>query len=301
MGDGSVILCEIAGGTLIRVAPGRTTEVVAHLGGGPNGAAIGPDGRLYVCNNGGGNWVADGRTWRAVGGGSHEGGRIDVVDPQTGKWEVLYDTVGGHRLAGPNDIVFDGDGGFYFTDFGKNDGRMRHRSGVFWAKADGSQIREVIYPFGGDLNGICLSPDNMTLYVTETAAARVWAWEIVGPGSVKRKPFPAAEGATFVGQLAGIARFDSMAATASGKVVVATLRQGGLTEICPLTGSVRYHFIPDYLVTNLCFGGSDMKSCFVTLAHSGHLIELDWHEPGLVLNYQQPRQAEAGGSNSQAR
>src|SRR6185369_3413209 len=52
MADGSVILVEIARGTLSRVRSGRI-EVVADLGGGPNGAALGPDGAMYICNNGG--------------------------------------------------------------------------------------------------------------------------------------------------------------------------------------------------------------------------------------------------------
>src|SRR4051812_6936532 len=53
MDDGSVVLVEIARGTVSRVLPDGRVEVVAECGGGPNGAAIGPDGALYVCNNGG--------------------------------------------------------------------------------------------------------------------------------------------------------------------------------------------------------------------------------------------------------
>ena len=56
MDDGSVILVEIARGTLSRVLPDGRVEVIADLGGGPNGAAIGPDGAVYVCNNGGFDW-----------------------------------------------------------------------------------------------------------------------------------------------------------------------------------------------------------------------------------------------------
>ena len=55
--DGSVLLVEIARGTLSRVTPDGRIHVVADLGGGPNGAAIGPDGAVYVCNNGGFRYV----------------------------------------------------------------------------------------------------------------------------------------------------------------------------------------------------------------------------------------------------
>jgi len=61
MADGSIILVEIKRQTLSRVAPDGKVDVIADLGGGPNGAAIGPDGAVYVCNNGG-------FTWTEVGG-----------------------------------------------------------------------------------------------------------------------------------------------------------------------------------------------------------------------------------------
>jgi gluconolactonase len=53
MPDGSILLVEIKRGTVTRVATDGSVEVVAELGGGPNGLAIGPDGAAYVCNNGG--------------------------------------------------------------------------------------------------------------------------------------------------------------------------------------------------------------------------------------------------------
>src|SRR5215475_2316182 len=55
--DGSVVLVEIKRGTLSRVTSDGRIEVVAELGGGPNGAAVGPDGAVYVCNNGGFAWA----------------------------------------------------------------------------------------------------------------------------------------------------------------------------------------------------------------------------------------------------
>src|SRR5713101_6876178 len=53
LSDGSVLVVELQGGALTRVAPNGKKEVVAEVGGAPNGAAIGPDGKAYICNNGG--------------------------------------------------------------------------------------------------------------------------------------------------------------------------------------------------------------------------------------------------------
>ena len=60
MPDGSILVVEIARETLSRVLPGGRIEVVANIPGGPNGAALGPDGRIYICNNGGFAWVREG-------------------------------------------------------------------------------------------------------------------------------------------------------------------------------------------------------------------------------------------------
>src|SRR5690606_3166255 len=115
--DGSVLVVEIAAGTLTRVEPDGTKTVVAKLGGGPNGAAIGPDGRCYVCNNGGFLFSErDGRLYPGFAPTEYRGGWIEAVDLTTGKSEVLYRSCGEQKLLGPNDLVFDRHGGFYFTD-----------------------------------------------------------------------------------------------------------------------------------------------------------------------------------------
>jgi len=89
--DGSVLVVEIRRGTLTRVAPDGRKTVVANTGGGPNGAAIGPDGKVYVCNNGGFEWHDLGGLV-VPGNQPHDyiGGRIQRVDIDTGKVEDLY-------------------------------------------------------------------------------------------------------------------------------------------------------------------------------------------------------------------
>ncbi len=78
MPDGSVILVEIARETLTRVMPDGKQHIVAKLGGGPNGAAMGPQGKIYVCNNGGFNWIKrpDGRLFPGTQPADYKGGSI---------------------------------------------------------------------------------------------------------------------------------------------------------------------------------------------------------------------------------
>src|SRR3954454_12415475 len=181
--DGSVLVCEIRSGTIARVDPEGAVERVATTGGGPNGAALGPDGRLYVCQNGGFTWTerADGlvHPGRELGRGGntppdYAGGAIQVVDLATGAVEDLYTHVDGNRLAGPNDIVFDAHGGFWFTDSGKRRDRDAANSGLYWARADGSEIREVAYPLMS-ANGVGLSPGGGLVHVAETSTGRLWS------------------------------------------------------------------------------------------------------------------------------
>ena len=286
MPDGSVLVVEVARSTLTRVAPDGTCEVIARVPGGLNGAAIGPDGRVYLCNNGGFEWIRDQGTFRPyLQGRDYVSGGIDVLDIATGRVDRLYDRCGANMLKGPNDIVFDAHGGFWFTDLGKRRERDMDRGFVYYAKPDGSEIREVIGPVFTP-NGIGLSPDNRTLYVAETETARLWAWDITGPGEVRKRPWPSPAGGTLVAGMGGFNRFDSLAVSASGKVCVAALHACAVVEIDPRNGAIRSVPVPDLGVTNICFGGSDMRTAFVTLSHEGRLGVMDWDEPGLRLHYQ---------------
>jgi gluconolactonase len=283
--DGSVIVCEMAAGTVLRIRPDGKVQTVARIPGGPNGAAIGPDGRLYVCNNGGMNWIREAGTYRPHGQPeNYTNGAVDVVDLVTGKVERLYEKVDGHWLKGPNDIVFDADGGFYFTDIGKRRPRDADRGFVYYALPDGSSIKEVAAGVTTP-NGIGLSPARDTLYVAETDTGRLMAWDILAPGELRKNPWPAPYGGRCVCGPGGYTRFDSLAVAASGNVCVAAI-EGSIVEIAPDGSWHRSHPVPDMLVTNLCFGGAGLRTAYVTLTHRGVLLEMAWHEPGLPLQFQ---------------
>jgi gluconolactonase len=286
MPDGSVVLVEIGRRCLTRVWPDGRKEIVADTGGGPNGLALGPDGKMYVCNNGGfefGTFEHGTRPVREAW--DYSGGRIERVDLESGAVEVLYRGTHQVQLRGPNDIVFDAHGGFYFTDLGKLRHRDMDRGAVFYAKADGSLIQEVVFPMVTP-NGIGLSPDGKTLYVAETEAARLWAWPILEPGVLHKQPWPIPHGGRLVADPGGVyQRFDSLAVEANGNICVATLIHGGITVISPDGASIEHLPMPDLYTTNICFGGADLRTTYITLSNSGRLVALDWPRPGLALNY----------------
>ena len=285
LGDGSVLLVEIASGALTRVGLDGTKRLIAHTGGGPNGAALGPDGKVYIANNGGFEWHREARHIRPLTQArDYAGGRIERVDLPTGAVECLYRACGEVPLKGPNDLVFDAHGGLYFTDLGKRRPREMDIGAVYYAKADGSFITEVAYPMMTP-NGIGLSPDGGTLYIAETEAARLWAFPIEAPGVVKKEPWPSPHGGRLVAGMGGYQRFDSLAVQADGRICVATLINGGITVISPDGRHVEHHPMPDPMTTNICFGGPGMKTAYITLSWTGRLVAVDWPAAGLKLNY----------------
>ena len=188
MPDGSVILTEIRNRRCARVTADGKVSVFSDNGGGPNGLAVGPDGALYCTNNGGFAWRLEENLFRpAMVSSDYVSGSIQRVDPKSGAVSVLYDRCGTNKLNGPNDIVFDSHGGFYFTDLGKTRARDRDNGVIYYALADGSRIVEVAGP-ALTPNGIGLSPDGAVLYIAETEPARLWAFDLAAPGVAKWRP-----------------------------------------------------------------------------------------------------------------
>lgn len=284
MADGSVVVVEIRRGTLTRVLPDGAQKVIAETGGGPNGAAVGPDGKVYVCNNGGFEWHDVGPlTLPGHQPASYSGGSIQRVDLATGEVETLYTECDGHPLKGPNDIVFDSHGGFWFTDHGKTRPRDRDTTGIYYAGTDGRTIFERIFPTDAP-NGIGLSPDGTRLYAAETHTGRVFFWNLKAPGQIDPNPM-AANGGYLLAGLPGMQLLDSLAVDAEGNVCVATLVNGGITVISPDGQSIEHVPMPDPLTTNICFGGPDLRTAFITLSATGRLVATAWPTAGLELAY----------------
>ena len=282
MPDGSVILTELFASRLTRVAPDGTKTTVAEINGSPNGLAVGPDGALYLCNNG------NAFTPLNAGGllypgpfdeSKYIGGRIQRVDIATGTVTDLYTHCGATQLRAPNDSVFDKQGGFYFTDHGTRSERSADRTGIYYAKPDGSFIEEVAFPTDGP-NGIGLSPDENTLYWAETHTGRVYQRAITSPGKLAPP-----DASTVLCGLPGYQLLDSLAVDGDGNVCVATIVNGGITVISPQGEVLQHIAVDDRITTNICFGGPDYQTAYITASTTGRLLAMKWPYKGLKLNY----------------
>jgi gluconolactonase len=284
MNDGSVILTEMELGALTRVTPDGKKERVADCGGMTNGAAIGPDGAIWVANNGGAFTMTknNGLNFPGATPDSHKGGMIQRVDMNPGKVETIYDACDGRRLVAPNDLVFDKQGGIWFTDHGCGIPDGRKYGALCYATTDGSKISRQRDHFISP-NGVGLSPDEKTVYMADTNIGRLWAFDIAEPGVL-------AASAGFgpgrnVATMPGYQLFDSLAVEADGRVCVATILNGGITAIDPSDGAFEHFPFPDLITTNICFGGADMRDAWVTCSTTGKLFKCRWPRPGLKLNF----------------
>jgi len=321
MKDGSILLVELKSEQLTRVHQDGTVEVVAKIEGSPNGAAIGPDDCVYICNSGGFEWLpiplAKQTLW--ITGdipSTYTGGSIDKINLQTGKKETLYthcDT--GRRLdmsnmkwqeqplapsfelRGPDDLVFDETGSMWLTDWGKSTERARDITGIYYATADGKSIKQMVFPLNAP-NGIALSPDGKRLYTVETYTRRVLYWELSSPGVIKPNP-KSVDGTYLLMSLPGQEILDSMAVDVEGNLYIATMlpdgndpqTNGGISVVSPFGELLEYieiklsddFFAP--LPSNICFGGKDNKTAFITLGASGALVKVQMKIAGLTLAY----------------
>jgi gluconolactonase len=281
LADGSVLVVEMAKGVVTRVARDGAVSVLAEVGGAPNGLAIGPDGFLWVANN---DLYYE---WRdhsglmlpepAPGPNWAGSGRLQRVDLATGEVTTAVTHCAGRPLLAPNDMVFDAEGGLWFTDHGVERGAEAHAkwTGVCYVPPGGDEAAEVPMPLDRT-NGIALSPAGDRLYVAETYAGRLWAADVTGPGEVGE--------AALVGDPDG-SMFDSMAVDGEGWVCVGTLGQdSGITAYAPDGSAVERTSLPDPLVTNVCFAG-DGTTAYATLSGTSRLVAIEWARPGGTLHF----------------
>jgi gluconolactonase len=285
--DGSVLVSEIAGGRITRVRRDGVTETVAATGGGPNGVARLPDGRLVVCQNGGsrfglGPWPYDFegcvQLFRPIGPPDDPvTPQLQIVEADGGVTTLAteFNTRSGRTLplVRPSDICVDGAGGFYVTDGGTVQGRNRSVTGLLYGTLDGD-LSEIVYPLEMP-NGVALSPGEDRLYVAETRTRRIWEFELEKPGVVGR-----ARGFATVpsGGPLNVGGADGLCVDTKGRVLAATLGTGGVTIFSAAGDLLGAIPADDPMTTNITLS-PDGQTLFMTLASSGRLIAIqNWTE-----------------------
>ena len=276
--DGTVYVVEIRGGRVRKIDPNGATSVFAQPGGGPNGAARGPDGALYVTNNGGFAW----NKGRPVGPATdYETARIERIDAN-GNVRRLYDNCNGARLSAVNDLVFDEVGNFYFTDPIHRDpqrpepmGTPTYRQGkVYYASPDGKMIRRVATNLQHP-NGIGLSPDGKTLLVAETFASDLLAFPIIAPGELGEQ--------RLFGRLPEGYFPDGFCLDEEGYVLVCGPMGGGIVVFDPTGKVVEVIASADKMITNVAFGGPAHTTLYITESGLGRVVSREWSRKGLIL------------------
>jgi len=270
--DGTLYICELARACVTQITPDGESKVLAVMEGAPCGLAFGLDRNIYVCNDGA-QWVAAGSTDCRAGPGDKpslvQKLRLD------GSYSTLISEIDGVPLHGANDIVFDPEGGFYFTDTVFPDLEGNPRPGyICYATMDGDARRVhsgMLIP-----NGIGLTEDAGTLIVGETQTGKLLAFDVRGPGLL-------GEAREFA-QLTGGGKPDGLCLDAAGNVITTALGVPELQVFGP-GGGPQIDAIPleEAWATNVCFGGPDFRDLFITHSASGRVVSLPWQRPGQVL------------------
>ncbi|HEY2355870.1 MAG TPA: SMP-30/gluconolactonase/LRE family protein [Phenylobacterium sp.] len=270
--DGSLYFVQIDAKQVCRLTPAGKVEVLAEPGGGPNGLAVGPDGHIWIANNGG-RFTFVQRDGFTVSGpppaGFTGGGRIQRMDLRTGKVETLFDSIDSKPLIAPDDLVFDRAGGLWVTEFGLGQG-----TGALYYAAPGGKTLTLARGGMNAPNGVGVSPDGKLLHVS--MGTGLYAFDIAGPGKLAATTYPdGRQAGLYQGSFA-----DSLRLQADGKVCVCSLFRPGGVSVIDRQGGVEFLGFPDRMVCSLAFGGRDMRDAWLMLSGLGKIAKVRWPAPG---------------------
>jgi gluconolactonase len=182
---------------------------------------------------------------------------------------VLVTNFQGKNLDGPNDVWIAPNGGMYLTDpfYRRNwaDMDVLHVSGedVFYLSPDRKNFKRVAEDLKKP-NGITGTPDGKTLYVADIRADQTWRYDILPDGSLTNKTLAVAKGS------------DGMTIDENGDLVMcATGQRNGVSIFNPAGKLIGHIDVPEPWSANVCFGGKDHQTLFITASTSLYSIRMN--------------------------
>jgi gluconolactonase len=238
--EGNLYVVDLAFGRIFCITKEKEFKVAAEYDGEPNGLAIHRDGRIFVAD--------------------HKLG-ILTLEPKSGAVEPFVTRYHQQGFKGVNDLIFDSKGNLYFTDQGVTD--LADPSGCVDRYAEGKLVQ--LANCLPSPNGLVLNKAETVLYVAVTRANAVWRFPFAPDGTVVRMGLHI--------QLSGGRGPDGMAIDEAGGLVVAHPEMGAVW-IFDHRGEpkLRVQSSRSDLVTNVCFGGADRKSLFITDSGAGVIL-----------------------------
>ena len=232
--------------TIGKVTPEGKAEVFVTLPGKStgNGIVFDPAGRMYVADYVGHNVL-----------------RIDMKSREI--------TVFAHedRMNQPNDLAIAPDGTLYASD-----PNWKEKTGQIWRIDTAGKVTLAAGDMG-TTNGIDVSPDGKTLYVNESIQRNIWAFTIAADGSLKDKRlFKKFEDFGF----------DGMRCDVDGNLYATRHGKGTVVKLSPDAKVLQEIDVLGDSPTNICFGGVDGRTAYVTQVKGGRLVQFRVDRPGLA-------------------
>ena len=187
-----------------------------------------------------------------------------LIDPKTKKITVFAHEA---KMNQPNDLAIAPDGTLYASDPNWSNG-----AGQLWMIDKHGKVTLVAGKMGAT-NGIDVSPDGKTLYVNESVQRNVWEFEIALDGSLKNKKL--------VKNFADFG-FDGMRCDVDGNLYIARYGKGTVVKMSPKGEILKEIAVLGDAPSNVCFGGSDGRTVYVTEVKKQRLVAFRVDKPGLA-------------------
>jgi gluconolactonase len=184
-------------------------------------------------------------------------GQLWAIAPD-GQKTVLVESLAGQQLNGPNDVWVAPTGGIYFTDpYYKRD---------YWPSTRPAPIAQNVYYLAPGAaqpvlieatlkkpNGLIGTPDGRTLYIADIEANQTYRYHLGPNGQLLDKQLFVKQGS------------DGMTLDERGNVY---LTGQGVTIYSPAGQRLAHFDVPAAWTANLCFGGKDMRTLFITASEA---------------------------------